>query len=196
MLKETAGYYHVQGRRPFVIPYGGSNPVGASGYAAAMEELMSQCAEYGMNFDRIVFASSSGGTQAGLIVGAHAASYRGQILGISVDPTAAVLKQAVAELATATAAHLGIDRTFSPDEIVANDDYLGGGYAVIGALERESVRLLARSEGVLLDPVYTGRAFGGMVDLIQGGHIGADERVLFWHTGGTAGLFGYAEAVK
>jgi D-cysteine desulfhydrase family pyridoxal phosphate-dependent enzyme len=195
VLNETAERLRAKGRRPAIIPYGGSNPVGASGYAAAMEELLAQCTEYGLLFDWIVFASSSGGTQAGLLVGAHAHGYAGQILGISVDPTAPMLQQTVAELATATASHLGVARTFSPDEILVNDSYLGRGYAVIGERERAAIRLLARSEGILLDPVYTGRAFGGLVDLVGRGHFGSQERVLFWHTGGTAGLFGYAEAM-
>jgi D-cysteine desulfhydrase len=180
-LAQVAEELRAAGRRPYVVPYGGSNPVGASGYVTAMEELLAQCAERDLRFDHIVFASSSGGTQAGLVVGARALGYEGRILGISIEPRAEALRHTLAGLATATADHLGV-----------SDDYLGGGYGVVGDLEREAMRTLARAEGVLLDPVYTGRAFGGLLDLIRRGAWGSGERVLFWHTGGTAGLFGYA----
>ncbi len=184
------------GRRPYVVPYGGSNPVGASGYAAAMEELLTQCAERPVDFDHVVFATSSGGTQAGLVVGARALGYTGRVLGISVDPPADRLRPLVADLATATAAHLGLELTFAPDKIGVDDHYLGGGYGVVSDLERDAIRTLAQTEGILLDPVYTGRAFGGLLDLIRRGAFRPDERVLFWHTGGTAALFAYGEAVR
>lgn len=191
-MEEMADSLRAQGRRPYVIPYGGSNAVGASGYAAAMEELLAQCARQDLQFDHIVLASSSGGTQAGLVVGARAVGYEGRILGISVDPPAQTLRTTLAELATATARHLELDLAFGPEDFAVEDGYLGGGYAVVGDLEREAIRTLARYEGILLDPVYTGRAFGGMIDLIRQGAFAPHERVLFWHTGGTAGLFGFA----
>jgi L-cysteate sulfo-lyase len=183
------------GRRPYVVPYGGSNPIGASGYVAAMEELLDQCARRDLRFDHVVLASSSGGTQAGLVVAARARSYEGRILGISVDLAAATLQANLAELAAATAAYLGLELEFAPADFDVEDGYLGGGYAAIGELERDALCTLAGSEGLLLDPVYTGRAFGGLLDLIRRGAMGAGERVLFWHTGGTPGLFGYAPAL-
>jgi D-cysteine desulfhydrase len=194
-LPQTARELEVAGRTPYVVPYGGSNAVGASGYTAAMEELLTQCEQQELHFDQIVLASSSGGTQAGLAVGARALGYEGRILGISVDLEADALQRTVAEIATATAEHLALELAFAPDDFAVNDDYLGGGYAAIGELERDAIRRVARAEGLLLDPVYTGRAFGGLLDLIDRGAIARDERVLFWHTGGTAGLFGYAQDV-
>ena len=194
-MAQVAEELRAAGRQPYVVPYGGSNPIGASGYVAAMEELLAQCAERDMRFDHIVFASSSGGTQAGLVVGARALGYEGRILGISVDPRAEALRHTLAGLATATADHLGLGLTFAPEDFAVNDGYLGGGYGVVGELEREAMRTMARTEGVLLGPVYTGRAFGGLLDLIRRGVLGPGERVLFWHTGGTAGLFGYGEQV-
>ncbi len=194
-LAQVAEELRAAGRRAYVVPYGGSNPVGASGYVAAMEELLVQCAERDVRFDHIVFASSSGGTQAGLVVGARALGFEGRVLGISVEPRAEALRHTLAGLATATADHLGLGLTFAPEDFAVNDDYLGGGYGVVGELEREAMRTLARAEGVLLDPVYTGRAFGGLLALIRRGVLGPGERVLFWHTGGTAGLFGYGEKV-
>ena len=192
-MEQVAGELRDAGRRPFLIPYGGSNATGASGYVAAMEELLAQCAMQDVRFDHVIVPSSSGGTQAGLTVGARALGYEGRVLGISIDLQADALRQTVATLATDTAAHLKLDVSFAPADVNVNDDYLGGGYGVVGELEREAIRVMARAEGVLLDPVYTGRAFGGLLDLIRRGAFGEGERVLFWHTGGTAGLFGYGE---
>ncbi|MBN1976951.1 MAG: D-cysteine desulfhydrase family protein [Anaerolineae bacterium] len=203
-MAQAAEDLRAAGRRPYVIPYGGSNPIGASGYAAAMEELLVQCAErerttgVRMNFEHVVFASSSGGTQSGLAVGARAlrdvnGSFDGRILGISVDQPAGVLRSMLADLATATAGHLGLGFAFTPEDFDVNDGYLGGGYGVVGDLEREALRTMGRAEGIILDPVYTGRAFGGLLDMIRHGAFRPGERVLFWHTGGTAGLFGYGE---
>ena len=110
-------------------------------------------------------------------------------IGISIDLPAARLQANLAELATATAAHLGLNLPFTPAEIEVDDNYLGGGYGVVGELERETIHTVAASEGLLLDPVYTGRACGGLLDLIRSGAFTPTERVLFWHTGGTAGLF-------
>ena len=191
-MELVAARLREQGRRPYLVPYGGSNPVGATGYVAAMEELLSQCGEMDLHFDHILFATSSGGTQAGLVVGARAGGYSGRVLGISVDPPAPTLRETVAELAEATAGHLGLDLTFSSDEVLVDDSYLGEGYGIVSDLEPEAIQMLARAEGILLDPVYTGRAFGGMLDLIRRGEFAANDRVLFWHTGGTPALFAYA----
>jgi D-cysteine desulfhydrase len=190
-MAQAAGELQAAGHRPYVVPYGGSNPSGASGYVAAMEELLAQCAERDLHFDHVVLASSSGGTQAGLAVGARALRHTGRILGISVDEPADALRRKLAGLATATAERLGLGFTFMPEDFAVDDGYLGGGYGVVGDLEREALRTLARMEGVLLDPVYTGRAFGGLLDLVRRGTFRSDERVLFWHTGGTAGVFAY-----
>ena len=192
VMDAQAEALQAEGRHPYVVPYGGSNPIGAGGYVAALEELETQSAAQGVRFDHVVLASSSGGTQAGLVVGGHALGYTGRILGISVDLPADQLRPLVAGLATATAEYLGIGREFAPDEIHVADGYLGGGYGVISDLERDAIRTMARTEGILLDPVYTGRAFGGLLDLIRQGAFRPGERVLFWHTGGTGGLFGHA----
>jgi D-cysteine desulfhydrase family pyridoxal phosphate-dependent enzyme len=180
------------GRRPYLIPYGGSNPVGASGYVLAMEELSSQ----NINPDWIVFASSSGGTQAGMVVGAARTAWGGKVLGISVDERQDVLQARVADLATATAELWHLDRKFQPGEILVNASYLGGGYGVMGEAEREAILLFARHEGVLLDPVYTGRAAAGLIDLIRQGSFKPAETILFWHTGGTPALFAGRYAIQ
>lgn len=177
------------GRRPYLVPYGGSNAIGASGYVAAMEELMGQLQERGERVDHIVFASSSGGTQAGMAVGARALDFQGQVVGISVDRPADWLREHLSALANDTAAHLKLDLAFTANDFVVNSDYVGGGYGVMSDLEQNAIHTLAQTEGLLLDPVYTGRAFGGLLDLIEKGTFGRDETVLFWHTGGTPALF-------
>jgi len=173
------------GRHPYLVPYGGSNPTGACAYAFAMKELMEQ----GIAADWIVFASSSGGTQAGMVVGSHLFGFQGQVLGISVDEQAEVLQKRVAELATGVADFVGEGLSYRPQDIRVNADYLGGGYGVVSETESESIRLFASYEGILLDPVYTGRAAGGMIDLIRKGFFSPDDTVLFWHTGGVPALF-------
>jgi len=195
VLLETAEALWGTGARPALIPYGGSNAVGACGYVAAMEELLAQLGAANQRLDAIVVASSSGGTQAGLLVSARALGFRGRILGISVDKPRDILAAHIADLATETAAQLGQPFTFSPGEVEVCDSYLGGGYAVIREAEREAIRILARTEGLLVDPVYTGRCAAGLIDLIRQEQFNQDETVLFWHTGGTAGLFGFGDQV-
>jgi len=185
MLQQTFQKEWELGRRPYMIPYGGSNTTGATAYAFAMKELLDQKYQP----DWIIFASSSAGTQAGLVTGARLFGFKGNILGISVDETEADLKAHVASLANATADALGEKINFLPQDIMVNADYLGGGYGIMGAPEIEAIRLFARQEGLLLDPVYTGRAAAGLIDLIRKGYFKQEEIVLFWHTGGTPALF-------
>ena len=191
-LEAAARGERAAGRTPYVIPYGGSNAVGAAAYAAAFAELWDQMAAQGLHFDRVVFASSSGGTQAGLVVGAMACGYTGQVLGISVDKTGGHLRQTVIALLAPTSERLGLDLNFDSADVFIDDRHVGGGYGILTAAEREAIRTLARTEGILLDPVYTGKAMAGLIDLIRRGEIGADETVLFWHTGGMPALFAYA----
>jgi D-cysteine desulfhydrase family pyridoxal phosphate-dependent enzyme len=173
------------GRRPYLIPYGGSNPLGAVAYVNALHEFLEQ----GLQVDTIVFASSSGGTQAGLVVGARAFGFRGQILGVSVDEGQETLQKRVADLSNATAEYLDLPERFEPGEIEVNAGYLGGGYGVMGEPERQAIQLFARTEGLLVDPVYTGRAAAALLDLYRIGTLRKDQNVLFWHTGGTPALF-------
>jgi L-cysteate sulfo-lyase len=184
------------GKKPYVIPYGGSNAVGIMGYVTAMREVESQVVGEGWPlFDTHVFASSSGGTQAGLILGAQLGAALGKIrlLGISVDESRVVLTARVTGLVNAGARRLGLDWRVGDDVVEVNDDYLGAGYAVIGDPEREAIRLLAETEGLLADPVYTGRALAGMIDLIRKKRFNGGERILFWHTGGQASIFAFGE---
>jgi D-cysteine desulfhydrase family pyridoxal phosphate-dependent enzyme len=190
VMEEIVSAELKEGHNPYPIPLGGSTALGAIAYALAVEELLWQT---DVRFDRIIFASSSGGTQAGLIAGAHLLGFHGQILGISVDESSDRLREMVAPIARETIRLLGGSAAIGVAEVTASADYLGGGYGVLGDPEREAIRLFARNEGILLDPVYTGRAAAGMIDLIRRGAIGKDEVVLFWHTGGVPALWAYAE---
>ncbi len=172
-------------QNPYLVPYGGSNPTGAAAYTYAMRELVEQ----DIAVDWIVFATSSGGTHAGLVLGKEIFGFSGKILGISIDESAGPFKETVYQLIKGTSKLLDHDLQLKQDEIMVNDQYLGEGYAIMGELEKEAIRLFASEEGVLIDPVYTGRAAGGMIDLIRKGYFGKDETVLFWHTGGTPALF-------
>ena len=181
------------GARPYLIPVGGSSGLGALGYSAAMEEALDQLAAQNLAIDTMVFASSSAGTQAGLALGAAARGYRGRVLGISIDSPEAELNARVTELALEATRIARASVTADQLRIEVNADYLGGGYSIVGDLERDAIRTVARTEGLLLDPVYTGRAMGGLIDLIRRGAFAKDQAILFWHTGGTAALSAFAE---
>ena len=186
------------GRNPYVIPYGGSNEIGALGFVAAAGELAAQLGAAGEQVDAIVFASSSGGTQAGLVVGARLHKLRSAVVGIAIDKGEAgegPFAERVLELAEKAASIAAPGERFAPADIVLKEGYVGGGYGVVGELERRAIRLAARTEGLLLDPVYTGRAFGALVDLIEKGEFTRGQTVLFWHTGGAPALFSYASSL-
>ena len=185
-----------QGGKPYVIPVGGSNGVGATGYVLAMMELAEQLNGLNRRIDRIVFASSSGGTQAGIVAGAKVIGFNGKLHGVSIDrddSESAIYQRELADIANETAKYVGFNAHFTASDFSVAYDYLGGGYGVVSDLEREAIRLLASCEGVILDPVYTGRAMGALLDLIRKKAFRSNETVLFWHTGGAPALFAYAE---
>lgn len=182
---ETCERLRTEGRRPYFVPYGGSSPTGVLGYAQAMAEVLAQ----GLDPDWMVFGTSSGGTQAGLLLGQRRTGYRGKVLGISIDESAAWLGERVSGLATEAAMKLGEPHRFTPADVLVDDSYCRAGYGVMTELEREAIGLCARLEGLLLDPVYTGRAAGGLLDLIRRGFFAKTDAVLFWHTGGQPALF-------
>jgi D-cysteine desulfhydrase len=185
VLEETVQAAAAEGKRPYLVPYGGSSPTGALGYAFAVEELLSQ----NVKADWIVFATSSGGTHAGLVLGQRTFGFKGQILGISIDESEGWLKSRVSALASDASARLGTRMVFGAADILANDQYCRAGYGVVTSAEREALHLFAENEGLLLDPVYTGRAAAGLIDLVRGGFFKKNETVLFWHTGGQPALF-------
>ena len=185
VLRETCDQAAASGKKPYLVPYGGSSSTGALGYAFAMEEYRQQ----GIAVDWMVFGTSSGGTHAGMVLGQRVFGYRGKILGISIDESEEWLKTHVSRLASETSFRMGDQIDFKPEDVLATDQYCQAGYGVLTNAEREAVKLFATYEGLLLDPVYTGRAAAGLINLIRTGFFKKGETVLLWHTGGQPALF-------
>jgi len=185
ILQETFDNTIAAGKKTYLVPYGGSNPTGALGYAFAMQELMEQK----VHPDWIVFGTSSGGTHAGLVLGQRVFGFKGKVLGISIDENEDWLKSHVSALASDASEKIGERIQFTPEDVLATDAYCQAGYGVLTDAEREAVKLFAKYEGLLVDPVYTGRAAAGMIDLIRKRVFKKDETILFWHTGGQPTLF-------
>jgi L-cysteate sulfo-lyase len=179
------------GERPYVIPGGGSNRVGALGYVSCAQELMQQVDQMGLGIDRVVTATGSAGTQAGLVVGLEGANAGIPVLGIGVRLPRDAQEANVHRLAEATADYVGMQGGIARSAVIANCDYVGPGYGQPTPGMTEAVLMLARLEGVLLDPVYSGKAMAGLIELIRKGEIRKGETVVFLHTGGAVGLFGY-----
>ena len=183
------------GKTPYVIPYGGSNAVGALGFVEAAHELAAQLSTVSEPITHIAIASSSGGTQAGLMLGKHMIGADWQVVGIDIDKGQSERQsfaESIVSLASATAELLDYPFHFSDRDLILNSDYVGAGYGIVGDLEREAIALVAQLEGILLDPVYTGRAMGALIDMVRNQQFSNRDRVLFWHTGGTPALFAYA----
>jgi D-cysteine desulfhydrase family pyridoxal phosphate-dependent enzyme len=192
VMAETARELRTAGARPYVIPVGASVPLGAAGYVAAVEEVAKQLKEKGTEADRMVFPSGSAGTQAGILVGVKALGLKARVEGICDGANADEVLPKIKALAAETISLLGLDIRLADEDFVLHGTYGQPGYGVITTAEREAIRLLARTEGVIVDPVYTGRALSGLIDLIRQGVYAETETVLFWHTGGMAGLFARA----
>jgi len=185
-----------EGKKPYVIPYGGSNELGAVAFIEAYKELNAQREALKVDFSHIIFASSSGATHAGLMLGNKILQTHSQIVGINIDKgemDKVPFDEHVVSLANSTAQLIAADYHLTADDLILNSDYVGDGYGVIGELEKEAIALTAQNEGILLDPVYTGRAMGGLIDMIRTGQIKATDNVLFWYTGGAPALFAYAD---
>ncbi len=183
-----------EGQKPYVIPGGGSNPIGALGYVNAALELTYQAGENGLNIGHIVHATGSAGTQAGLVTGLKAINAGVPVLGIGVRAPKEKQEENVFALAQATAERMGLDGVVERTDVVANCDYVGQGYGIPTEGMVAAVKLLAETEGILLDPVYSGKGMAGLIDQIKRGYFEKDSDVVFIHTGGAAALFGYPNA--
>jgi D-cysteine desulfhydrase family pyridoxal phosphate-dependent enzyme len=194
MVEDVAEDLRRQGRRPFVIPLGGSGPEGMAGYVSATEELLAQLAELAVQPSRLYVAVGSGGTFSGLVLGAlnQRASY--QVVGISVSRNRDYLLEQIPLATEAAAAVLGLARRPVVADLCLDDNYVGAGYGAMTDGCREALSLVARTEGVLLDPVYSGKAMHGLIDHIRTGQIASCETVVFLHTGGWPALFAYDAA--
>lgn len=186
-MAAVADELKAHGRRPFVIPLGASTPTGAAGFARGIEEVLAA----GISPSVIVHASSSGGTQAGLIAGCALFGLKARVIGISADESSAGLTAIVGSLLESLADRLGASAAVIGRDapIDVRDGYVGAGYGIPTPHSTEALELTARSEGIVLDPVYTAKAMAGLIDLIRNHTFSPTDRVLFWHTGGQAGLF-------
>ncbi|QIB36432.1 D-cysteine desulfhydrase [Ancylobacter pratisalsi] len=180
-----------EGRKVYTIPGGGSNPTGALGYANCALELINQANDIGLAIDHIVTATGSAGTQAGLIVGLKALNAQVPLLGIGVRAPKQKQEESVFALAERTAAKLGCPGVVRREDVVADSNYVGRGYGIPGADTLEAIRLFAELEGILLDPVYSGKGAAGLIDYVRKGIFKKGGRIVFLHTGGSAALFGY-----
>jgi L-cysteate sulfo-lyase len=192
----------VAGRSVYLAPVGGSllegsmtRPLGALGYVLAFAELLEQTTARGFTPDTVVLATGSAGTQAGLLVGAKVLSPKTRILGISVAGSTAEISAYVKGIAEAALEELGEVPGVADEEVIVLDDYLGEGYGILNQGTVDAVGLLAREEGILLDPVYTGKAMAGLLDLAGKGVFKDGEDIVFLHTGGTPALFPYRDGI-
>lgn len=193
-MENLAAELRSAGRKPYVIPGGGSNPVGALGYVRCAQELLNQSYDAGVRIDHVVHATGSTGTQAGLVVGLRASNSGIPVYGISVRAPKDKQEENVWRLVQATVDYMGLPASsVERADVVANSDYVGDGYGIPTESMIEAVRLTAQQEAILLDPVYSGKGMAGLIALIRAGHFRKDENVVFVHTGGAVGLYGYRQ---
>lgn len=196
VVDDVARHLRKDGRRPYVIPRGGSNAYGAAAYMAAALELLTQANQMGVHVDAIVHASTSGGTQSGLYTGTKVTESGVQVVGISAGPKQDVVARRVLGIVEELAQLLELRWRPHPDDIIVHDEFVGERYGVATPACLEAIRLLARTEGILLDPVYTGKAMAGLRGLVAGERFRSDQNVVFWHTGGQPALFAHASALQ
>jgi L-cysteate sulfo-lyase len=195
-MEKLAGELRAKGQKPYIIPGGGSNPIGALGYVVCALELTDQFNNLGLNVDCLVHATGSAGTQAGLVAGFEGTRSQIPVLGIGVRAPKEAQETNVFNLAVKTAELLGVPGSVKRESVMANCDYVGGGYGVPTPGMVEAVTMLARLEGILLDPVYSGKGMAGLIDLCRKGHFRKGQNVVFLHTGGAVALYGYMDAFK
>ena len=193
-MEEKAEKLRSQGRTPYIIPGGGSNAIGALGYVNCAIETLTQANDIGLRIDHFVTATGSAGTQAGLVVGLEATNSQIPLLGIGVRAPKAQQEDKVYQLACATADHMGIPGCVARDKVIANCEYVGDGYGLPTKSMVDAVTLMAQQEAILMDPVYSGKGLAGLIDLIYRGEYTKGQNLVFLHTGGSAGLFGYVDA--
>ena len=195
-LQEVAEEVRGDGGEPYIVPGGASDKIGALGYVNCALELLVQANERGLVIDHLITATGSAGTQGGLIVGLKATSSNIPLLGIGVSAPQDEQEQKVFDLAGITADYIGAPGAVKRADVVANCNYIGDGYGIPTDSMNEAVMLLARREGLLFDPVYSGKALAGMIDLVRGGEFSGAENIVFLHTGGSAALFAYADQLN
>ncbi len=190
-MKRLADKFRAKGHNPYVIPAGASIPSTVPGYALAMEEVADQFNQIGENLDYVVCACGTGGTQAGLIFGAKLLDIKTKILGASVFASKADASRTIVQLVNGSAKLLDVDLSIVPEEVTVFDDYIKEGYGVLNSEVTEALKLVAETEGIFLDPVYTGKAMVALIDLIKKGYFKENDNIVFFHTGGLPALFLY-----
>ena len=183
------------GEVPYIVPTGGSVPLGATGYVAAVAELTEQLLQVGEAPRRLYHATGSLGTQAGLVVGKRAFSSSFEVYGVAVSHPREHLVETGVRLANETAAFIGLEAHFDEADVVVDGDFVGEAYGIPTAACREAIRLVARTEGIVLDPVYSGKAMSALVAHVRAGHYSADDSVVFLHTGGGPSIFAHGAAL-
>ncbi len=195
-MDEVAAEVNGSGGKAYIIPGGASNRIGALGYVNCALELVNQANEGGLVIDHLVTATGSAGTQAGLVTGLKAMNANVPLLGIGVSVAQDVQEQKVYELAAETAEYIGAPGVVDREDVIANCDYVGEGYGIPTDAMNDAVLLLARLEGLLFDPVYSGKALAGLIDLVKKGHFDGAQNIVFLHTGGSAALFAYKSQLR
>src|SRR3990170_3351628 len=196
IVDDVARHLRRDGRRPYIIPRGGSNAYGAAAYMLAALEVLQQATQLGIRIDAIVHASTSGGTQAGLYTGTKVTESGVQVIGISAGPKKEIVARRVLGIVEDLAQLLELRWRPHPDDIIVHDEFVGERYGVPTPECLGAIRLLARTEGVLLDPVYTGKAMAGLRGLVASERFPPEKNVVFWHTARHPALFAHAAALQ
>lgn len=190
-MAKVAAHLETEGRKGYIIPGGGSNPVGATGYVACAQEIQDQLFHKSLNIDRLCVASGSAGTHAGLLTGFLGCNMNIPVVGIGVSRDPRDQDPIVHELALKTAERIGVKQDIPREAVVTFGDYWRPKYSVPNQKMVEAVNLMAKTEGILLDPVYTGKAVAGLIDLCRKGYFKKGEKILYVHTGGSPALYAY-----
>lgn len=195
-MEKLAETLKKEGKKPYIIPGGASNAIGATGYVACAKEIQQQLFDTGLTIDHMVVPSGSAGTHAGIAVGMYGTNAGIPVSGINVSREKVLQEGIVHKLAVETAKRVGMREEMPAEQITCFDEYVGPGYSLPTDSMIEAVKLLAQTESILLDPVYSGKAMAGMVDLVRKGHFAEGSNVLFLHTGGSPALYAYLDTFK
>ncbi|NCB31727.1 MAG: D-cysteine desulfhydrase [Clostridia bacterium] len=190
-MQKLADTLKAKGKTPYIIPGGASNTIGATGYVACAQETLQQLFDMGIKIDHMVVPSGSAGTHAGIVVGMQGNNAGIPVSGINVSRTKADQEALVYKLVEATAERVGVAAPIAKEAVECFDGYVGPGYSLPTDSMVEAVKLLASTEAILLDPVYSGKAMAGLIDLVRKGHFPEGSNVLFLHTGGSPALYAY-----
>ncbi len=194
-MQEVAKEVEAEGRKPYIIPGGGSSKIGAPGYVACALEILKQMLDLGLDIDYVVCASGSGGTHSGLLAGFEGSNSNIPVIGISVNRKKSEQKELIYKLSQETIDFLEMNIKISKDSVIVFDDYVGPGYSLPTDEMIEAVNMVAKTEAILLDPVYTGKAMAGLIGLIRKGYFDKADNILFVHTGGSPALYHYAPII-